>query len=416
MERERHVPVSFLEKARSLVRGRDGFPDAEHDITLSIEWAGPVCRACVNNAGETPVQIREVVLFSDTFPFGTDTRFYGEGFQKLSQYGGTLTHAIQAQGFEPAMWVAPFIAEADSQVFREHPDWFVKDRSGCPLSSDAVSFGGWRRGPWYALDGTHPAVQTHLERVFHTMREAWGCSYFKLDANFWGALHGGCFYDPQATRIEAYRRGMEAVLRGAGDAFVLGCNAPMWASLGLVHGMRVTNDIQRGWQAFRDIAPELFHRNWQNGRLWINDPDCVVLRDRSVGQPLTEQAYTFHATMILASGGMVLSGDDLTDMPGPRMRILRKLVPPTGVAARFADGTFCLGRIDLPDRQMICVFNWTDQPLSISVPLDGRCQITDFWTGRDLGTHERAYELTSLAPHAACLLSCAHKHPIKERQ
>ena len=314
------------------------------------------------------------------------------------------------------MWVAPFIAEADSQVFREHPDWFVKDRSGCPLSSDAVSFGGWRRGPWYALDGTHPAVQTHLERVFHTMREAWGCSYFKLDANFWGALHGGCFYDPQATRIEAYRRGMEAVLRGAGDAFVLGCNAPMWASLGLVHGMRVTNDIQRGWQAFRDIAPELFHRNWQNGRLWINDPDCVVLRDRSVGQPLTEQAYTFHATMILASGGMVLSGDDLTDMLGPRMRILRKLVPPTGVAARFADGTFCLGRIDLPDRQMICVFNWTDQPLSIRVPLDGRCQITDFWTGRDLGTHERAYELTSLAPHAACLLSCAHKHPIKERQ
>jgi alpha-galactosidase len=28
----------------------------------------------------------------------------------------------------------------------------------------------------------------------------------------------------RATRIEAYRRGMEAVRRGARDAFLLGCN------------------------------------------------------------------------------------------------------------------------------------------------------------------------------------------------
>ena len=36
-----------------------------------------------------------------------------------------------------------------------------------------------------------------------------GCTYFKLDANFWGAIHGGHFHDPRATRIEAYRRGLE---------------------------------------------------------------------------------------------------------------------------------------------------------------------------------------------------------------
>ena len=46
------------------------------------------------------------------------------------------------------------------------------------------------------------------------MRQEWGCTYFKLDANFWGAMHGGRFHDPKATRVEAYRRGMQAVLRG----------------------------------------------------------------------------------------------------------------------------------------------------------------------------------------------------------
>ena len=45
------------------------------------------------------------------------------------------------------------------------------------------------------------------------MRHDWGCTYFKLDANFWGAIHGGHFHDPAATRIEAYRRaGMTTVV------------------------------------------------------------------------------------------------------------------------------------------------------------------------------------------------------------
>ena len=91
---------------------------------------------------------------------------------------------IRRRGFEPAIWVAPFIAEENSQVFREHPEWFLKDDSGKPLPSNAVSFGGWRHGPWYAIDGTHPGAQKHLEDVFRTMRKDWGCTYFKMDANF----------------------------------------------------------------------------------------------------------------------------------------------------------------------------------------------------------------------------------------
>ena len=79
--------------------------------------------------------------------------------------------------------------------------------------------------PWYVLDGTHPEVQTHLEQVFRTLRTQWGIHYFKLDANFWGAIHGGRFHDPAATRVEAYRRGMAAILRGAGEG--PSCSAAM---------------------------------------------------------------------------------------------------------------------------------------------------------------------------------------------
>ena len=114
------------------------------------------------------------------------------------------------------------------------------------------------------------------------MRQEWGCTYFKLDANFWGAMHGGRFHDPNATRIEAYRRGMEAILRGAGDGFILGCNHPIWPSLGLIHGSRSSNDIKRTWDRGRRApARENLSRNWQNGRLWWNDPDAVVLTGRA---------------------------------------------------------------------------------------------------------------------------------------
>ena len=37
---------------------------------------------------------------------------------------------IRERGFEPAIWVAPFIAEEGSHLFQQHPDWFVKDDDG----------------------------------------------------------------------------------------------------------------------------------------------------------------------------------------------------------------------------------------------------------------------------------------------
>ena len=156
------------------------------------------------------------------------------------------------------------------------------------------------------------------------MRDEWGCTYFKLDANFWGAIHGGRFHDPRATRIEAYRRGMAAVLRGTRDAFVLGCNHPIWPSIGVIHGSRSSHDIRRDWKRFSDTARQNLSRNWQNGRLWWNDPDAIVLTGE-----LSEDEYRFHATVIYASGGMILSGDDLTTITPARLAMLRKLQPPT---------------------------------------------------------------------------------------
>ncbi|WP_404835119.1 glycoside hydrolase family 36 protein [Aeromonas media] len=304
---------------------------------------------------------------------------------KFEQGVATLAGEIRVAGCEPALWVAPFIAEPGSQVFQQHPDWFVKGEDGLPLPSERVTYGGWRCTPWYVLDGTHPEVQAHLESVFRTLREQWGIHYFKLDANFWGAIHGGRFHDPAATRVEAYRSGMAAVLRGAGEgAFLLGCNAPIWPSLGLVHGMRVSDDVERQGSRFRQIAREAFCRAWQSDRLWALDPDCVCLRDIP-GQHASESEYQFHLAALVASGGMVLAGDrlqDLDEVQGTHLGKLLALCAARTPAARFDDMGFGRGRVALPGGgELLCLFNWGEQAAQFELPAGG----TDFWDDTALG-------------------------------
>jgi alpha-galactosidase len=329
----------------------------------------------------------------------------GDWLETGAAFGGDVRGVlkeIRARGFEPAIWVAPFVAEEKSHVFRQHPDWFVKDADGSPLRSDKVTFGGWRRGPWYALDGTHAEVQKHFENLFGTMRREWGVTYFKLDANFWGAIRGGTRHDPRATRVEAYRRGMRAILRGAGDAFVLGCNHPLWPSLGLIHGSRSSNDIKRSWDRFSSTARQNLSRNWQNGRLWWNDPDAVVLTG-----DLPAEEFQFHATAVYASGGMLLSGDDLTVIPEERLSMLKKLLPPTRAAAEFEDDTLRVGIVSRPGSRAACLFNWSDAPQSITFRLPAACQVRDYWSGEDLGRHEGFFTSEDMRPHSARLLVCS---------
>jgi alpha-galactosidase len=231
------------------------------------------------------------------------------------------------------------------------------------------------------------------------MRQEWGCTYFKLDANFWGAMHGGRFHDPRATRLDAYRRGMQAILRGSGDAFLLGCNHPIWPSLGLIHGSRSSSDIKRSRDRILSTARQNLSRNWQNGRLWWNDPDAVVLSD------LSDAEVQFHATAIYAAGGLVLSGDDLTSLPPARAAMLRKLLPPTGVAAEFETADLRVGVVRLPNARMICLFNWDDAPRTVSFRLAQPATVVDYWTGSPLGRHEGMMSV-AMPSQSARLLEC----------
>jgi alpha-galactosidase len=194
----------------------------------------------------------------------------GEGLPVAQRFGHLprLADAIRSCGRRLGIWVAPFVVGVDTTLAREHPHWLVGP-AGHNWGQDLAG-----------LDVTHPEVQDLLREVLGRV-VALGADYLKLDFLYAGAVpgprHDGT--DP----VAAYRRGLALIRDIVGpDVFLVGCGAPLLPSVGLVDAMRVSPDTfheggEDGSTGLRGLMP-LAGRAWQQGRLWTNDPDCVVAR------------------------------------------------------------------------------------------------------------------------------------------
>ncbi len=324
-----------------------------------------------------------------------------------------LAGQIHERGFKAGLWLAPFLAGARSRLFAEHPAWLLRDETGGPV----VAIQNWEQ-LCYALDCTHPEVIDWLEHVFRTVTDDWGYDYVKIDFIYAAALEGHR-HDPRATRAQAYRRGLDTIRRAVGDRFVLGCGAPMGPSVGLVNGMRIGPDVAPSWHpearlgrrvslslpAAANALRTAIARFWMHDRLWLSDPDCLLLRDSETD--LTADEVRTLATVVAMSGGMVLDSDDLSRLAPDRRRLLARLLPLRGAAALPLD----MFQHDPPQilwraaDNLLAVINWADDATDVAVRLPvPAARLTDFWTGEDCGLHQGAVTFP-LAPHASKLVA-----------
>ena len=81
------LSLEYLRGLNSSIRTASG---ADPDLELQFDWKGNTCRIRLLNTTSRPVNVREVVLFSGAHNLKPETRLYGEGFQMLSQTGGTI--------------------------------------------------------------------------------------------------------------------------------------------------------------------------------------------------------------------------------------------------------------------------------------------------------------------------------------
>jgi alpha-galactosidase len=89
----------------------------------------------------------------------------------------------------------------------------------------------------------------------------------------------------------------------------------MGPAVGIVDGMRIGPDVAPYWgagSADPGTAPAIdaiVTRSFMHRRLWLNDPDCVMLRAEETGLSSDEREAL--AWTIAASGGMLLVSDDM---------------------------------------------------------------------------------------------------------
>ncbi|MBQ9755853.1 MAG: alpha-galactosidase [Lentisphaeria bacterium] len=240
-----------------------------------------------------------------------------------------VAEKIIAGGMKAGIWTMPTTASTASRVYREHPDWFVKDENG-----ETAVLPGWSPAPdnlWACLDATIPEVREHIAHVFKTFR-SWGFTYFKLDGLLFG-LQKGRRRDPEATTISAFRLLLKTIREAVPDALIMGCSEPFLPCLGLVDNARVSNDTSRYYSTYVPGGAiqlgcniiDTFRISMGNfftfDRWFRADPDVVMARQDNA-------FYSRNEAKISVLGGIMtgvsLTSDHLGTINPDRNRLLAK--------------------------------------------------------------------------------------------
>lgn len=239
---------------------------------------------------------------------------------------------IRRRGFAPGLWLAPFLVEERSRLAATRPEWLVRDAAGA-----IVWVMDWRGCRTAVLDCTLPAACAWLERLFATLA-VWGVAYAKLDFLVHAAAvaaRGGVYADRAATRVQALRRGLEAIRRGFGEERVLlACTSVLGAGVGVVDACRVGSDFLPDWDRDREpfheaptvpnVCRNIINRAYLHRRLWSNDPDTIIVRREE--NRLDDAEVRLWASALWMVGGLAFSGDRLAGLDPERAGMLALLL------------------------------------------------------------------------------------------
>jgi hypothetical protein len=238
---------------------------------------------------------------------------------------------IRGLGYTPGIWIQPFCVSVDSALAREHPDWFApKSKQGQELSPK----------DWLLLDPTHPEAAQWLRDLFRRISHDWGYKVIKIDFIYY-LLLAERYHDPDATAVEAFRRGLRIIREAAGDdAFIILVAVPTYTGAGIADGMRLGLDITPDWgddegylaQGVKPMLRNLARRYYLNHRLWISHPDMFYLGSpeepaRWEGKQATLAQARMYGTAVALSGAITKIGDQFLNLNPEQIDLLRRFLP-----------------------------------------------------------------------------------------
>lgn len=201
-----------------------------------------------------------------------------------------IAEKIHAKGLNAGIWLAPFAVTKNCFIFKEHPDWLVKDAKGKPFKAGA----NW--GGFYALDIYNKEAREYIRHFFDVILNDWGYDLVKLDFLYAAAMlpaYG-------KTRGEIMCDAMDLLRECVGEKLILGCGVPLAPAFGKVDYCRIGPDISLKWfknnydsregvSTSHAIVNTVFRRHL-DGRAFGNDPDVFLLRNGNIDMTFKQKA------------------------------------------------------------------------------------------------------------------------------
>lgn len=224
-----------------------------------------------------------------------------------------LADMIHEKGYMAGIWLAPFCAQINSKVSKEHPEWMIKDEKG----KRVLGHLGW--GGAYALDIYNDGARNYIKHFFDVILNDWGFDMVKLDFLFCQC------YSPRGgrTRGEIMCDGIDLLREACGDKLILGCGVPLGACMGIFDACRIGCDANKVFVG--DIVNKLkinneipstqnsminsIFRRHLDGRAFCNDPDVLFLRDNNL--KFTKEQKLLLGKINAVCGNVLFVSDDM---------------------------------------------------------------------------------------------------------
>ncbi|MCY6483415.1 alpha-galactosidase [Clostridium aestuarii] len=243
-----------------------------------------------------------------------------------------ISYKIKSAGYQPGIWVAPFICEKNSKIFKNHKEWLLKDKSGKPV---AVGYNSKWGGKFYALDFYNLKFRENLANIFYVMINIWGYKVVKLDFLYAAAL----IPRKGKTRAGIMKDVIEFLNDIIGErAVILASGVPLSAAFGKVDFCRIGADTAAYWEdkklkilRCRERASTISALNNTiarfrlNGNVFYNVSSGCLLRKQS-NKLNKEQKYSLLLLNNLL-GGLVFLSDNINEYDDEEMYLFKSMFP-----------------------------------------------------------------------------------------
>jgi alpha-galactosidase len=284
-----------------------------------------------------------------------------------------IAEAIKDQGYRAGLWLAPFICERKSSIYREKKHWLLFDEQKKPVVAGFNPLWSWY---FYALNLQEPEVRAYLRQVIECALDDWGFDMLKLDFLYAAALQP----PPGQTRGAAMFEAMSWLRELAGDRLLLGCGIPLGSAFGLVDYCRIGSDVALKWEDkllrfgnYRERVSTInslistIGRRHLNGAVFGNDPDVFFLRHDNIKLSPNQKNTLFMLNNIF--GKLVFTSDDISRYSKTEKRLYRSMFPLRSKSIhRVMEDNGCYTiEFSIGDNQYVAVANLTEQRRDITL-------------------------------------------------